>query len=358
MKMATELVTMQQTTEMAGHFVKSGLFKDVNDVSKAIVKIICGRELGFSEMASMMGVHIISGKLVLSSALISAKIKGSTKYDYVVKEWSETLCSLEIYEGERVIGLSNFSWDDAKRAKLTGKDVWQNYPRNMLFARAISNAARVYTPDLFGGVAVYSEGEIEEPVVHEYKKDLRIIPESKPLPPEQKIIELTGLDIQQTVELVHFAGKDYPADEVVGPERWKELVSPVVNSLNTNNFERDNSLKAHSFPRPADRATWGLVAEYTDYKLIQKSEPRSNALKPDGLASEDLYLTWVEILTQAGLTNAAATLALAGVAHGNILKLNEPLERLWSALENKMINPASKQAVTAIIKYLSVEARR
>src|ERR1700738_3467091 len=172
--MGTEM-TVQQTSELAQHFVKSGLFKDINDVSKAVVKVLAGTELGFSPVASMMNIHIISGKLVLGSALIAAKIKNSGKYNYKVKVWTDTGCSLEIYEGDEVIGLSDFSWEDATRANLTSKEVWKSYPRNMLFSRAISNAARIYCPDLFCGMPVYSEGEIED------------VPERKPL--ETKIIQ-------------------------------------------------------------------------------------------------------------------------------------------------------------------------
>jgi hypothetical protein len=49
--------------------------------------------------------------------------------------------------------------DDAKAANLKGEN-WTNYPRNMLFARAVSNGAKWFCPDLFGGAPVYTPEEL------------------------------------------------------------------------------------------------------------------------------------------------------------------------------------------------------
>jgi hypothetical protein len=43
---------------------------------------------------------------------------------------------------------------------LVNKDVWKNYPKNMLFARAISNAARFYCPEAISGY--YTTEELED----------------------------------------------------------------------------------------------------------------------------------------------------------------------------------------------------
>ena len=58
----------------------------------------------------------------------------------------------------KVIGTSAFSIDDAKKAGLAG-DNWRKYPRNMLFARAMSNGVKWYCPNVFGG-PVYSPDEL------------------------------------------------------------------------------------------------------------------------------------------------------------------------------------------------------
>jgi hypothetical protein len=49
---------------------------------------------------------------------------------------------------------------DAQAAGLTGKDNWRKFPRNMLFARALSNGVRWYAPDIFNGATVYTPDEL------------------------------------------------------------------------------------------------------------------------------------------------------------------------------------------------------
>jgi hypothetical protein len=52
---------------------------------------------------------------------------------------------------------------DAKEAGLTGgnNDMYKKYSRNMLFARALTNGMRWYTPDLLRCADGYSEGDAD-----------------------------------------------------------------------------------------------------------------------------------------------------------------------------------------------------
>ena len=59
------------------------------------------------------------------------------------------------------MGTSSFSIKDAERANLLKGNNWRAYPRNMLFARAISNGCKWFCPDLFAGGA-YVHGEVDE----------------------------------------------------------------------------------------------------------------------------------------------------------------------------------------------------
>ena len=74
--------------------------------------------------------------------------------------------------------------EDATQARLSG-DNWSKYPKNMLFARALTNGAKWYTPDVFGG-AIYEPEELGAQV--EYAEDGEtvekvIVPtESRPQP--------------------------------------------------------------------------------------------------------------------------------------------------------------------------------
>ena len=143
----------------------SGYFKDAQDVAKAIVKVQAGMELGVPPIASMAGIHIVEGKPTLSSGLIASRIKASGKYRFVVKKHTETECELEFKEKLdgtwESVGVSSFTMSDASKAGISSRANWKRYPKNMLFARAISNGARWYCADIFTG-AIYTTEEIQD----------------------------------------------------------------------------------------------------------------------------------------------------------------------------------------------------
>lgn len=144
--------------ELGNVLVKSGFFADARDAAQAIVKVLAGRELGFGAIASMTGINIIKGRVSLSANLIASAIKRTQRYNYRIKELTNERCTLEFIEGGQAVGVSTFTAEDAKRANLGG-DNWQKYPKNMLFARAISNGAKWYCPDVFGG-PIYTPDEL------------------------------------------------------------------------------------------------------------------------------------------------------------------------------------------------------
>lgn len=137
--------------------VMSGYFNDVKDVAQATVKVMAGAELGLPPFTSMTGIHIIKGKPALGANVIATLIKNDPRYNYRVTQMDDNLVSIDFYEGGELIGTSSFSAADAQKA---GTQNMHKYPRNMLFARAISNGARWYTPGIFGGSPVYTPDEL------------------------------------------------------------------------------------------------------------------------------------------------------------------------------------------------------
>jgi hypothetical protein len=91
---------------------------------------------------------------------MSGLIKRSKVYDYVVKKLDDTECVVAIMKGEVEVGQSSFTMKDAAKAGLVNKEVWKAYTKNMLFARAISNAARFYCPEAISGY--YTTEELED----------------------------------------------------------------------------------------------------------------------------------------------------------------------------------------------------
>ena len=139
---------------------KSGYFKDVQSEAQAIVKVMAGAELGLPPFASMSGIHIIQGKPALGANVIATLVKNDPRYDFQVRKCDATECTLAFFEGGKQVGEASFTMAEAKAAGLTGKDNWQKFPSDMLFARAITRGARRYAPGIFGGSPVYTPEEL------------------------------------------------------------------------------------------------------------------------------------------------------------------------------------------------------
>lgn len=138
--------SVDELARVATMMAKSGFFKDASDAAQAGVKIMAGQAWGIDPFSAMSGIHVIQGKATVGAHLMAAKVKGSGKYDYRVREMTDQVCSIEYFEAGESLGVSTFTLEDAKKA---GTQNLSKFPRNMLFARAMSNGQRWYCPDVF-----------------------------------------------------------------------------------------------------------------------------------------------------------------------------------------------------------------
>lgn len=159
--MANEIIKqqlpMEEVLTISKAFFESGMFPDVKSAAQAMVKIQAGQELGIKPFAAMNGIHMILGKPIVGAGIIAAGIKASNKYNYRVKEMTDLICSIDFYEGKELVGNSSFTIADAKKAGTKNTD---KFPKNMLFARAISNGVKWYAPDVFDA-PIYTDEEAE-----------------------------------------------------------------------------------------------------------------------------------------------------------------------------------------------------
>jgi len=161
--MTTQIAGMDVRT-LATVLVKSGYFSDTREIAQAVVKVLAGQELGFGPIASMQGVYIVKGRVSMAANLIAAAIQRSGRFRYRVTRIDKTGCAITFYErwnqGEWTeVGESTFDSADAVQAGLAGGDNYKHFPRNMYFARALTNGARWYTPEVFNG-PIYTPDEL------------------------------------------------------------------------------------------------------------------------------------------------------------------------------------------------------
>lgn len=153
-----ETMHLDEIMTMSKAFAESGMFTDMKTAAQAFVKIQAGQEIGIPPFASMTGIHMIQGKPTIGANLIASRVKGSMKYDYKIVKHDEKICSIDFYQGKEKIGNSTFTIEEATKA---GTKNLEKFPKNMLFARAISNGVKWFCPDIFSG-PVYTPEEIED----------------------------------------------------------------------------------------------------------------------------------------------------------------------------------------------------
>lgn len=154
------VLNLEKKKELAQIFIKSGLIPNqLNTPEKVLVCMFKAQELGLPPLEGLSGMAVINGKTTLQGNLILALINRSNKAKKIIVEEHENYCTVTMsrrdYEFEYTF---TFSLDDAKKAGLSDKQIWKQYPRTMLKWRAVSGCARVVFSDVIGGL--YTPEEI------------------------------------------------------------------------------------------------------------------------------------------------------------------------------------------------------
>ncbi len=135
------------------------------------------------------------------------------------------MCSIDFYQGKEKIGNSTFTIEDAKKALTKNID---KFPKNMLFARAISNGVKWYSPDVLSG-PVYVPEEMQ-PVTEEIQHTVVI-----------STVDEVINDIQVCVSL----------DEL--QKVWKSVSKDLKTDLRV--IAAKDEMKAKLTPQTAETAT-------------------------------------------------------------------------------------------------------
>lgn len=161
-----EMTVYQQATmipyadmeRMADCIAKSGLF-GVKTPVQALALMLLAQSEGMHPVTAARDYHIIQGRPALKADTMLARFQaagGTVRWDtYTDKSVSATFSHPHG-------GSVKIEWtiDQAKAAKLTGKDVWQQYPRAMLRARVISEGIRTVYPGVLAGM--YTPEEVRD----------------------------------------------------------------------------------------------------------------------------------------------------------------------------------------------------
>jgi hypothetical protein len=165
--------------------VASGLApRSFKTTEQVLVAMLSGMEIGLGPMTSLRAIAVINGTPQLWGDAALALARRSPRF-IAIDEWYEfggkqlprpiadgikddytAVCSILVRRGgggESTIERS-FSWGEARRAGLTDKDTYKQYPSRMLLRRARSFALRDALPEQFSGLDVADEFTGETPV--------------------------------------------------------------------------------------------------------------------------------------------------------------------------------------------------
>lgn len=105
------------------------------------------------------GLYYVKGKVEMSARMMNALIRAKKHSVTRDKKSNDQICILHGKRSDTTdTWTESFSIEEAEKAGLLTNAVWRTYPRDMLFARALSRLARQLFPDIIGNC--YVEGEI------------------------------------------------------------------------------------------------------------------------------------------------------------------------------------------------------
>jgi hypothetical protein len=154
----SQLITVDQIQTMANAVVKSQLF-GMKTVEQATALMLIAQAEGYHPALAARDYHIIQGRPTLKAETMMARFQqqgGKVEWKTLTDE--EVTATFSHPSG----GSATITWtfEQARKAGLTGKDNWKNYPRAMLRARVVSEGIRTVFPGVVLGV--YTPEEVQD----------------------------------------------------------------------------------------------------------------------------------------------------------------------------------------------------
>lgn len=212
---------MQDLSSVASLIFNSKVYGDIATKEAAAIKIVAGMEYGFNPFQSMSMIDFIQGRPTLNAHGKATLINSSGDFRMKIAELNAERCAIDVYRmnggGEwKLVNQSTFTIEDAKTAELTnGKNAhsWKKYPRNMLFARTVSNIWRWDCAEL--NMRRFDPKEIEEFEAPELEAEGVDVHEEQQAEPVTEDVDGDTVDVE-TGEIIH-EGEPVLTDSPEGP---------------------------------------------------------------------------------------------------------------------------------------------
>lgn len=230
---------------------------------QAVTVMLKARELGIPPLYGLSNIVIVQGRPTCSAELMLALIyRDQGDAAVVVEESTPEICRVSYRRRgwDRARSFA-FGIEDARRAKLAGKETWAQYPQAMLRARCISAVARLAFPDSIAGM--YLPEELGAAVQVGADGAVEVAPEPEPAPGLSPRMRALVAEMDQAV------ADDATTDVVDPAEPWPD---PDPEG-------------------PVTERTKLLAAAFAD--AIEQANPRIRVRLPEDRLTEGGWLAWM-----------------------------------------------------------------
>jgi hypothetical protein len=243
-----QLVPYSDLSLMAQTIAKSGLF-GIKSADQALALMLISQAEGISPALAARDYHVIQGRPALKADAMVARFQAAGGRI----EWRDyTEQSVSALFSHPSGGSVEVKWtlDMAKRASLTGKDVWRQYPRAMLRARVVSEGIRTVYPGVCVGVYTPEEVDQFDAQPQQIKFATTTVATVTSLPEsvatDADIVTITDpigdylnpISAEAT-EYLRFIGR------IVGEDTWRDMPAETVTLILANPDRFVKQAKAH-----------------------------------------------------------------------------------------------------------------
>jgi hypothetical protein len=158
----TAIVPLSDMQTMASALAQSGLF-GVKNPTQALALMLVAQAEGQHPATIAQDYDLIQGRAARKTHSVLARFQqagGSVQWH----DLTDAKASATFSHPQGGSLRMEWTFEQARKAGLTGKDNWKNYPRAMLRARCIAEGVRAVYPGAIGGMLVAEEARDMGPI--------------------------------------------------------------------------------------------------------------------------------------------------------------------------------------------------
>jgi hypothetical protein len=239
------ILDLQSMNKMCSYLMQTPHYKKMG--AEGVFAIVQkAKTLGVNPLDALNGgLYFVQGRVEMSAQMMAQLIR---QYGHSISKDKDSNDNICILHGKRAdngdIWKESFSIADAKRAGIYKENgPWGKYPRNMLYARALSNLARQLYPDVIKGC--YVEGEIRDagPLYDNVSRDVQSVEVTKTQTlSDEQIAQLNEAFVEfpdYKCQVIEFLSKNKGLSDV--SDIPIDLFPKIMRKIDILRQERDSS---------------------------------------------------------------------------------------------------------------------